>query len=101
MSEREHSISLTTNFVVFAALLVLLVLTIAAAYVDMGPFGIVVAMAIAITKAVLILMYFMHVKFSSKLIWIFSTGAFFWLGILLVLGMGDYLSRGVLEVLGK
>lgn len=101
MSEREHSISLQTNLIVFAALLGLLVLTIAVAYVDLGPFGIVVAMAIAIAKAVLIMLYFMHVKFSSRLVWVFSSGAFLWLGILLLLGMSDYVSRPVLEVLGK
>lgn len=101
MSERTHALSLQANLIVFAVLLVLLFLTIFIAYIDLGPFSIPVAMAIALTKAVLILMYFMHVKFSSKLVWIFSTGAFFWLGILLLLGMGDYLSRPVLEVLGK
>ncbi len=97
----QHTIPLRTNYLIFAALLGLLALTIGIAYIDLGPFGIVVAMTIATIKAVLILLYFMHVRFSSKLVWVFSSGAFFWLGILLVLGMGDYLSRGVLEVLGK
>ena len=62
---------------------------------------VLVVMAVAIAKALFVIMYFMHVKFSSKLVWVFSTGAFLWLGILLVLGMSDYLSRPVLQVLGK
>ena len=76
-------------------------LTVAVAYVDLGPLGLPVAMCIATVKAALILMYFMHVKFNPPLVWIFSTAAFFWLLILLALTFNDFLTRGWLEVLGK
>jgi cytochrome c oxidase subunit 4 len=81
--------------------MVLLFLTIAVAFVDLGVLGVPVAMTIATVKAILILLYFMHVKFSDKLVWIFSTAAFFWLVFLLLLVLGDYASRDWLDVLGK
>ncbi len=98
---QAHVLSIRTHLVVYFALLGLLVLTIAVAYVDLGPVGLAVAMAIAVTKAVIIMLYFMHVKFSSPLIWIFAGASFFWLFFLAILSFNDYLSRGWLDVLGK
>jgi cytochrome c oxidase subunit 4 len=97
----QHVLSVRTNLTVFGVLLALLVLTIAVAYIDLGVMAIPVAMAIATVKAVLIMLYFMHVRFSSRLIWIFSGAAVFWLFILLALSFNDYLVRGWVEVLGK
>lgn len=98
---QEHTLSIRMNVTIFAILLALLVLTVAVAYVDLGPLGLPVAMAIATVKAALILMYFMHVKFNPPLVWIFSSAAFFWLLILLALTFNDFLTRGWLQVLGK
>jgi cytochrome c oxidase subunit IV len=70
------------------------VLTIVAALLDLGPLNVVIAMAIATVKAVLVILFFMHVKYSGRLVWIFSGASFFWLGILLVLLMSDYVTRG-------
>jgi cytochrome c oxidase subunit 4 len=100
MSE-QHVLSVRTNLTVFGVLLALLVLTIAVAYVNLGFLAIPVAMAIATVKALLIMPYFMHVRFSPRLIWIFSGAAIFWLFILLALSFNDYLVRGWIEVLGK
>jgi cytochrome c oxidase subunit 4 len=97
----QHVLSLRTYYTIFAILMVLLFLTIAVAYVDLGVLGVPVAMTIATVKAILILLYFMHVKFSDKLVWIFSTAAFFWLVFLLLLVLGDYASRDWLAILGK
>lgn len=77
-----------------AALLALLALTIGAAYVDLGPLNTVVAMTISLAKGLLIVLFFMHVRDSSRLIWIAVATGFFWLGIMLVLSMSDYLTRG-------
>jgi cytochrome c oxidase subunit 4 len=88
----QHA-GIATYTIIFVWLVVLMLLTIAAWAVSLGPFNIIIAMLIAIIKAVLVIMYFMHVKYSGRLVWVFSAGAFFWLGILLVLTMSDYLSR--------
>lgn len=97
----QHIIPVRTNLIVFGALLGLLVLTIAAAYVNLGVLAIPVAMTIATVKAVLILLYFMHVRYSPKLVWVFSGAAVFWLGILMALSLNDYVVRGWMDVLGK
>lgn len=97
----HHIISQKTYALIFAALFVLLVLTVAASYVDIGILNIVIAMTIAVAKAVLIILYFMHVRYSSRLTWVFAVAAFFWLGILLGLTMTDYISRPWLPVPAK
>jgi cytochrome c oxidase subunit 4 len=53
----------------------------------------VVALTIAVIKATLVVLYFMHVRYSARLIWVVVVAGFFWLGILFVLTMSDYLSR--------
>lgn len=68
-------------------------LTIGAAKFNMGQANFLIAMGIALIKMVLILSYFMHVKFSPKLTWIFSSAAFLWLLILVVGILNDYLTR--------
>lgn len=77
-----------------AALLGFLALTIAAAYVNLGPFNTIVAMLISAAKGALILLFFMHLRYSKPTLWIFAAAGFFWLGIMLVLTLNDYLTRG-------
>lgn len=77
-----------------AALLVLLGATIGVAYVNLGPLNTITAMSISILKGLLIILFFMHVRHSSRLIWIAVATGFFWLAIMLVLAMSDYLTRG-------
>ncbi len=89
----HHIIPVRTYLIIFAALFILLIITVAAYYIDVGPFNIVIAMTIATVKALLIILYFMHVRFSNRLTWVFAGAAFFWLGILLGLTLTDYLSR--------
>jgi cytochrome c oxidase subunit 4 len=81
-------------YLVFLALLVGTGLTVAAAKVDMGPLNNIVMLAIACTKATLVILFFMHVRWSSRLTWVVAMSGFFWLLILFSLGMSDYLSRG-------
>ncbi len=83
-----------TYFVNGAALLGLLALTIGAAYVNLGPFNSAVAMSISLAKGALIILFFMHLRYSRPLLWVFAGAGFFWLGIMLVLALSDYLTRG-------
>jgi cytochrome c oxidase subunit 4 len=78
---------------VFTALLVGTALTVFAAFQDLGVFNAPIALAIATAKAVLVILFFMHVKESSKLTKTTVIAGAFWLGILFVLTMGDYVSR--------
>lgn len=98
----SHVVSYRTNFTVFAALMVLLVATIGAAYIPLpSAANLAIAMAIATTKAALIVLYFMHVRYSNRLTWVFSAAALLWLALLLGLTLADYLSRGWLDIPGK
>ena len=80
-------------YLVFLALIVGTVGTVAAAKVDMGPFNNVAMLAIACTKATLVTLFFMHVRWSSRLTWVVAMAGFFWLLILFTV-LGDYMSRG-------
>ena len=90
----EHIVQPRTYFMVFGALLVGTVITVAAATVNFGPLNDVIAMAVAVTKAMLVILFFMHVRYSPRLIGVIVAGMFFWLAIMLVITFSDYLSRG-------
>jgi cytochrome c oxidase subunit IV len=90
----EHVVPRRTYYVVYAALLVCTYLTWQVAYFDLGPLNTVAALAIAVFKATLVVLFFMHARDSTRLTWAVVLGAIFWLGILLALTMGDYLTRG-------
>jgi cytochrome c oxidase subunit 4 len=80
---------------IFAALLVLTGLTTGIAFVDLGGIAnVAVALAIAVVKAMLVALYFMHLRQSSPLTVIFAGAGVFWLGILILLTSSDYISRG-------
>jgi len=85
--------STRTYLIVSIALLVLLALTVAASYIDLGPLNTALAMSISLAKAALILLFFMHVRYNPPIMWLFVGTGFFWLGIMLVLAMSDYMSR--------
>jgi cytochrome c oxidase subunit 4 len=84
----------STYYTIFAALMVLTAVTVAVAFVPLGAFNFPVAIGIAITKATLVILFFMHAKYSSRLTKMFVGTAFFFLLILLGLSLTDYLSRG-------
>ena len=91
----EHIVSRKLYFAVFAALMVGTVVTVLAARVDFGNeiVNTIIALSIAVTKAMLVVLYFMHVRHSQRLIWVIVAGGFFWLAILMALTGSDYLSR--------
>ncbi|MEX2175555.1 MAG: cytochrome C oxidase subunit IV family protein [Pirellulaceae bacterium] len=80
-------------YLVFAALMVLLLLTVGVSRYELGAWSLPVAAGIASVKAVLILLYFMHVRYSRPLIWLVAGAGFFWLAILFGLTLSDYLTR--------
>ena len=93
MSE-HHVVPVKTYFAVFAALMVFTAITVAAAFVDLGALNNVVMLGIAIAKATLVVLFFLHVKYGTRMIHIVAAGGFLWLLLLFGLTMQDYLSRG-------
>ena len=84
-------------YFVFAALIFGTALTVGVAEVDLGPLNNVVMLAIACTKALLVILFFMHVRWSSRLTWVVAASGFVWLLILFGITMTDYLTRGWVE----
>jgi cytochrome c oxidase subunit 4 len=98
-SEGAHlHIPRETYVKIFLALMLLLVITVAAAFIPfarwgLGPLGVVITFLIATVKAYLVVMYFMHVKHGTRLTKVFVLGCLLWLAILMALTLADYLSR--------
>ena len=89
-----HVTPLKTYLLVYGALLVLTAATVGAAFLPLGPFGVVVALAVAGGKATLVLLWFMHMKESSRVSWILAGAGLVWLLILILPVLVDYLTRG-------
>ena len=100
MSE-EHLVPKSVYFAVFAALLALTALTTGVAFIDLGRLNVVVALTIAVVKAILVILFFMHVYYGQRFTWVVVGGGFFWLGVLILFTMSDVLSRGWLGFPGK
>lgn len=98
----EHVSSPKLYLIVFLTLMVLTVVTVAAAYQDLGVLNDVVALAIAMAKALLVVLFFMHVKYSTRMTALTAIAGLIWLGILIGLTLNDYLTRGdLIPVPGK
>jgi cytochrome c oxidase subunit 4 len=97
----EHVDSIKTYVMVFAALIALTVITTAVAFVDLGPFSVVVALAIAVCKMLFVALFFMHVRYSGPLTRLVLLGAMLWLGILIFFTLSDFATRGWLGVPGR
>lgn len=91
---KHRTVPIGLYFVIFGTLAILTIATASVAYVDLGVFNTVIAMTIAVTKAVLVILYFMHVRYSSRLTWVFAGAGFCWLIIMISLTLSDFLSRG-------
>jgi cytochrome c oxidase subunit IV len=76
------------------ALLALLVLTWSIAYVNLGPFNLILALGVSITKAIVIALFFMHIKGSSRILHLAAVAGVMWLLILISLTLSDYSTRG-------
>jgi cytochrome c oxidase subunit IV len=95
----EHVVPRKIYFAVFTALIVLTATTTAVSFLDLGPWNTVVALGIAFLKATLVVLFFMHVKYSPRLTQITIAGGLFWLAILIALTFSDFMTRGWLPAL--
>lgn len=96
-----HIVPIRTYVLVFVTLLAMTGLTTLAAFADLGPLSNLVAMGIATFKASLVVLFFMHVRYSSKLTFLVVAAGLFWLAILIALTLADYFTRGWLGVPGR
>ena len=95
----EHHVTPKTYVKIFLALMVLTVITVAVSFIDLGPFSLVIALLIAATKASLVVLWFMHVRYSDRLTQIIVVAGLYWF-VLVMLGFtfADYLTRGWLPI---
>ncbi len=96
-----HIDSVKTYVGVLIALLILTFVTTAVARVNLGDFSVVAALGIAVCKMLLVSLFFMHIRHSNKLTKLVVLGGLLWLGILLVLTLSDFATRGWIGVPGK
>ena len=101
MSAATHVVPLKVYVFVFASLLVLTGTTVGVAFMDLGALNNVVAMGIAALKASLVILYFMHVRYATRLTALVVGSGFFFLAIMIGLTLVDYATRGWLGVAGR
>src|SRR5436190_19876262 len=90
----DHVVSTRVYYTIFGILMLCTYLTVQIAFFDLGALNTIAALGIAILKATLVILYFMHVKYSPRLTAAVVAGSVFWFGILLALTLSDYLTRG-------
>lgn len=106
LDEHTHHVSMGTYYAVFAFLMVMLMLTVGAWWIDeykfpLGHWSIPIAVGIAAIKSIAIVLIFMHVKFSSRLVQIFACTGIVFMGIMFVLTFNDYFTRGWVPIAGR
>jgi cytochrome c oxidase subunit IV len=89
----NHILPTRVYYTIFGILMLCTYVTVQIAFFDLGALNVVAALIIAVFKAVLVVLFFMHVRYSTRLTWVVVIGAVFWLVILLALTSGDYLTR--------
>jgi cytochrome c oxidase subunit IV len=89
----DHVLPKRLYYTIFALLMLCTYLTVQISFFDLGRLNAVAALTIAVFKATLVVLFFMHVRYSPRLTWVVVIGAVFWLAILLALTSGDYLTR--------
>ena len=90
----EHIVQPRIYIIIFLSLMLGTGLTVLAAFVDFpGPLNAIVALTIACVKATLVVLFFMHVRYSGRLIWLVITSALLWLAILFAITFSDYWTR--------
>jgi cytochrome c oxidase subunit IV len=94
----EHVTSRKVYYAVFAALLILTYATVVVSKIDLGRFNTIVALTIAVTKAVMVVLFFMHVRYSTRLTKLVVVGGFVWLALLIGLTMADIATRGWIPI---
>lgn len=94
LTNENHVAPISLYLTIFGALIVGTLLTVVVAKFDLGPFNNIVMLTVAVAKALLVILYFMHVRWSSRLTWVVAASGFFWLLIMFTLTMQDYMTRG-------
>ena len=89
----SHVVPQKIYLLVFATLICMTLITVDVAFYNFGWLNLYLALIIATFKATIVVMYFMHVKFSPRLTWLFAIAGIFWMIILLVLMLADYVAR--------
>jgi cytochrome c oxidase subunit IV len=97
----QHVDSVKTYSLVFIGLIAATIATTAVAFVDLGAFSVVAALAIAVCKMLLVALFFMHVRHSDKLTRVVLMGGLMWLGILIFFTLSDFATRGDVGVPGR
>jgi cytochrome c oxidase subunit 4 len=94
----EHIVSVRVYITIFLVLLVGTALTVLAAFQEFGgTLNTIIALTIATAKATFVVLYFMHVRYSSRLVWVIVASALFWMAILFAFTFSDYLTRSLLS----
>ncbi|HKB11098.1 MAG TPA: cytochrome C oxidase subunit IV family protein [Vicinamibacterales bacterium] len=88
-----HILPKRVYYTIFALLMLCTYLTVQIAFFDLGRLNAVAALGIACFKAAIVILFFMHVKYSPRLTWLVVLGSIFWFGILIALTLSDYLTR--------
>jgi cytochrome c oxidase subunit IV len=89
----EHVVSPKTYGIIFATLMIFTAITVGVSFIDLYAFNVVIALGIACTKAVLVILFFMHVKYSSRLTKLTVAAGFFTFFVLITMALTDYISR--------
>lgn len=103
MSEEVHQpeiVPVSTYLAIFGALIALTLITVWVATIDLGDMNVVVAMIVATIKAVLVLLFFMHLRHSGKFLWVVLGFSFGFLALLVALTLGDVFTRGLWRPMG-
>jgi cytochrome c oxidase subunit IV len=91
--DTNHIVPTRVYYTIFGILMLCTYLTVQIAFFDLGALNTIAALVIASLKAVLVVLFFMHVRYSTRLTWVIILGSVFWLSILLTLTLTDYLTR--------
>jgi cytochrome c oxidase subunit IV len=89
----EHIVPLRTYLKIFAALVLLTITTVGVDYIDIGAWNLVAAISIASIKALLVALYFMHLRYSERLTWVFVGVGILWLTVLIGITFDDVITR--------
>ena len=90
----EHIVPVRIYVTIFMVLLLGTALTVMAAFIDFPwQLNTIVAMTIAITKATFVVLYFMHVRYSARLVWVIIGAALFWMALLFAFTLADFYTR--------
>ena len=94
----HHVVPVSVYITIFLSLMVLTALTVLASTKDFGPGNTIIAVSIAVLKATLVILFFMHVRYNDNIVRIAVFAGFLWLGVMIVLTLSDYVARGWLPI---